>query len=96
LSVVFFSGANIPQGTRITGNPDYPRAASDFEHSFATWKTLPVDIFLAAHGEFFDLDAKRKRQQAAAHPNPFIDPSGYRRTIAEAEQVFRDVVASER
>jgi metallo-beta-lactamase class B len=96
LSVVFFSGANIPPSTRITGNADYPRAAADFEHSFATWKALPVDVFLAAHGEFFDLASKRKRQQTGERPNPFIDPAGYRRTITEAEQAFRDVVASER
>jgi metallo-beta-lactamase class B len=96
LSVVFFSGANIPPATRITQNPDYPRAAADFEHSFSVWKTLPVHIFLGAHGEFFDLASKRKRQQAGERPNPFIDPAGYRRAIADAEQTFRDIVASER
>jgi len=96
LAVVFFAGANIPAGTRLTGNPDYPRAVADFERSFATWKSLEGELFLAAHGEFFDMAAKRKRQREGARPNPFIDPGGYRKTIAEAEKNFRDVVAGER
>jgi metallo-beta-lactamase class B len=96
LSVVFFPSANVPPGVRLLGNPDYPRAVSDFEHSFAVWKSLPCDLFLGAHGEFFDVESKRKRQKSGAAPNPFIDPAGYKRVIAEAEQNFRDVVTSER
>jgi metallo-beta-lactamase class B len=96
LSVVFFPSANVPPGARLLGNPDYPRAVSDFEHSFAVWKSLPCDLFLGAHGEFFDVESKRKRQKSGARPNPFIDPAGYKRVIAEAERNFRDAVTSER
>jgi metallo-beta-lactamase class B len=96
LSVVFFPSANVPPGARFLGNPDYPRVVSDFERSFAIWKALPCDLFLAAHGEFFDVESKRKRQKSGARPNPFIDRAGYERTIAEAEQNFREAVASER
>jgi metallo-beta-lactamase class B len=96
LSVVFFPSANVPPGAHLVGNPDYPRAVSDFEHSFAVWKSLPCDLFLGAHGEFFDVESKRKRQKDGVRPNPFIDPSGYKRTIAEAEQAFKGALASER
>jgi metallo-beta-lactamase class B len=96
LSVVFFPSANIPPGAKLVGNPDYPRAVSDFEHSFAVWKSLPCDVFLGAHADFFDLDAKRKRQRERPEPNPFIDPAGYLRTIADAERNFREALAGER
>jgi len=95
-SVVFFPSANIPSGARLTDNPDYPRAVADFEHSFSTWKALPCDIFLGSHAEFFDLASKRKRLAAGERPNPFIDPEGYRHTVAEAEEIFRKTLASER
>jgi len=96
LSVVFFPSANVPPGAKLTDNPEYPRAVADFEHSFGVWKSLPCDVFLGAHADFFDLDAKRKRQREHPEPNPFIDPAGYRATIAEAERKFRDALASER
>jgi metallo-beta-lactamase class B len=94
LDVVFFPSANVNPGVRLVGNARYPNIAADFERSFATWRALPCDVFLGVHGSFFDLDAKRARMSARG-PNPFIDPDGYRKFIAEAEQRFRTQLASE-
>jgi metallo-beta-lactamase class B len=95
LAVVFYPSGNVPPAARLVKNPDYPRVASDFAHSFATWKALPCDVFLGSHGEFFDLEAKRRRMVNGVRPNPFIDPQGYRATIADAEQKFRAILESQ-
>jgi metallo-beta-lactamase class B len=96
LDVVFFPSANINPGVRLLGNSRYPSIASDFEHSFAVWKTLPCDVFLGAHGSFYDMKAKYKRLRDGVAPNPFIDPAGYKSAIAEAERAFQEELASER
>jgi len=96
LEVVFFPSANINPGVRLVGNVRYPEIAKDFARSFATWKALPCDVFLGVHGDFYDMRGKRKRQEAGASENPFIDPDGYRRFVAEAEEHFRAQLASER
>jgi metallo-beta-lactamase class B len=95
LDVVFFPSANLNRGVKLLGNARYPRIAEDFKRSFAVWKSLPCQVFLADHGDFYDMRAKYARLDDAG-PNPFIDPEGYRRFIAEAEEKFREHLASER
>ena len=95
LDVVFFPSANVNRGVRLVGNPRYPQIAEDFARSFATWRALPCDVFLGVHGDFYDMEPKRRRLERGG-PNPFIDPDGYRRFVAEAESRFRAQLASER
>ena len=96
LAVLFFPSANVNPGVHLIGNAKYPRIAADFEHSFATWRGLACDVFLADHGEFYGMSAKRDRQRAGAATNPFLDPEGYRRFVAEAQSAFRARLESER
>ena len=96
LDVVFFPSANINSGVRLVGNTRYPDIAIDFARSFEIWKALPCDVFLGAHGDFYDMHRKRRRQEDGATVNPFIDPQGYRAFVAEAEARFRAQLASER
>lgn len=96
LDVVFFPSANINPGVRLVGNARYPNIARDFERSFATWKALPCDVFLADHGEFYDMKAKHERARDSPAPSPFIDPAGYRAFIARAEARFLEKLAAER
>jgi metallo-beta-lactamase class B len=96
LAVVFYPSGNVPPGAKLIDNPAYPGVVAAFEESFRTWRSLPCDLFLGSHGEFFDLEKKWKRLQAGERPNPFIDPAGYRKAIDEAEKKFRQVVASQR
>jgi len=96
LAVVFFPSANVNAGVRLIDNQRYPQIARDFERSFAVWKGLSCDVFLADHGEFYGMKAKYRQLQSGASANPFIDPDGYRRFIAAAEQRFREQLASER
>jgi metallo-beta-lactamase class B len=69
--------------------PQWPGIASDLEHTFATLRALPCDIFLGAHGSYFDMLAKLNRRSSPADESVWIDPQGYRRAIDEADQEFR-------
>jgi len=96
LAVVFFPSANINPGVHLLGNARYPEIVHDFERSFATWKHLPCDVFLADHGEFYGMKAKHRLARSGASANPFIDGDGYRRYIADAERRFRAQLENER
>jgi len=89
LDVVLACGVSILD-YRFVGRESYPGIAADFEHSFATLKSLPCSIFLASHGNFFDLAGKRERAaRGMGMRNPFVDPAGYRAWIEEMEARFR-------
>jgi metallo-beta-lactamase class B len=75
------------------GRPaSYPGIATDFERAFATLRALPCDIFLGAHGVYFDLLAKHDRL-AAGGPSVWIDPGGYAKALAEHEADYREELA---
>jgi metallo-beta-lactamase class B len=74
----------------------YPGIRSDFERSFRTLRSLPADLFLGSHGDFFDLERKRgERGSASDSTDPFIDRAGYLRFIDRAEQRFRTELADQ-
>lgn len=81
---LFVCGASAP-GYTLVGNEAYPWVMEDFRRSFATWRKLPCDIFLGAHGSYFGLAEKRARM-APGGPNPFVDPKGCRAFLQGAEQ----------
>jgi metallo-beta-lactamase class B len=87
LHVVIVGSPNVLDSYKLTGNKSYPQIADDFRKQFATLKALPCDVFLGAHGAYFDLKGKYDRlkggEQAA-----FIDPFGYRRYLEERERAF--------
>ena len=77
-----------PDGSyKLLNNPDYPQIVSDFEHTFAVLPTLPCDIFLGAHGRYFNLNAKYAKLQGG-DKNAFVDPGGYRAYVANGKQGF--------
>jgi metallo-beta-lactamase class B len=92
-NVVFVGSPSVPPQYKLVGNPRYPDAVDDYRRQFVTLKSLPCDVFLAAHGSFFDLAGKMKR--VGAKPNPFIDPAGYKKFVAEAEAAFEERVKKE-
>jgi metallo-beta-lactamase class B len=70
------------------GHPaSYPGIAQDFQHTFSELRALPCDIFLGAHGSYFDMPTKLKRYPQAG-PRIFIDPTGYEQFVAEAQDTF--------
>lgn len=77
------------------GHPaSYPGIAQDFEHSFQVLRSLPCDVFLGAHGEYFDMAAKLKRMPAEGD-QVWIDPGGYQRAISRADAAFQSKLAAD-
>lgn len=94
-NVVIVGSPNVNPGYQLVNNARYPQIAADYERMFRVLKALPCDIFLGAHGNYFDLETKYARLKEAS-PTPFIDPQGYRNYVAEREQTFRTELAKQR
>ncbi len=93
-NVVIVGSPNVNSGYRLVDNARYPGIAADFERTFRVLKSLPCDIFLGAHGSYFDMDVKYPRMKAAA-TNVFIDPKGYAAYVDERERAFRAELAKQ-
>ena len=65
-----------------------------FLASFKIWKTLPCDVFLGAHGNYYGLEEKYPRL-AKGEQGVFVDPAGYRAYIEEREQAFKKRLAEQ-
>lgn len=89
LQVVFIGSMSVLPGYRLTGKESYPGMAADYEKSFRALRSLPCDVFLGAHGSFFDLAGKRALLADDAGRNPFIDPAGYRAYVEGAEAAYQ-------
>jgi metallo-beta-lactamase class B len=85
--VVIVGSPNVNEGYKLVNNTLYPQIAADFAKSFRVWKSLPCDVFLGAHGAYYDMAEKYKKLQSGG-ANPFIDPAGYRAYIEERRQTF--------
>src|SRR5215469_15654611 len=95
LNAVIIGSPNVNPGYILVGNKDYPQIAEDYVKTFAILKSLPCDLFLGAHGAYFDMKAKLEKRKADG-ANPFIDPVGYQAYVAEREQTFRKEWAREK
>jgi metallo-beta-lactamase class B len=94
-NVVIVGGPGVNTGYKLVANAAYPQIAEDYERMWRVLKSLPCDIFLGAHGAYFGLEEKYPRMKPGS-PNPFVDPDGYKKFIAEKEQDFRDELASQK
>jgi len=94
-NVVIIGSPNVNEGYKLVNNSSYPGIASDYELTFRVLKSLPVDIFLGAHGSYFDMETKyaRLKEGGAA---AFIDQAGYRSYVAEREKAFRMELAKQK
>jgi metallo-beta-lactamase class B len=88
LNAVIIGSPNVNPGYILVDNKEYPAIATDYEQTFRVLKALPVDLFLGAHGSYYGMVEKHARLNSGS-VNPFIDPEGYHRYVAEREQAFR-------
>ena len=88
LNAVIIGSPNVNQGYVLVGNTNYPQIADDYLKTFAVLKSLPIDLFLGAHGAYFGMKAKYEKMKSGP-ANPFIDPAGYKAYVAEREAAFR-------
>src|ERR1700737_1586526 len=85
--VVIVGSPNVTDGFKLVNNTLYPNIADDYARMFRVLKSLPCDIFLGAHGNYYGMEAKFARMKPGAL-NPFIDPAGYKNYISDKEQEF--------
>lgn len=87
-NTLFLCSDRITPKVPLINNERYPTIAEDFRKTYKTLRSLPVEVFLGAHGNFLGLVEKAKRLKQGASPNPFIDPKAYRDEIDSAERDF--------
>lgn len=80
---------------RFVTRPSYPGIAADFERTFQRLRSLPCDVFLSAHADFFQLAGKRALL-GPGRANPFIDPALCKQFIASQETSYRRALARQR
>lgn len=95
LNAVIIGSPNVNPGYILVGNKDYPAITTDYERTFRVLKSLPVDLFLGAHGGYYDMNAKHARFLVTGGTNPFVDPEGYRRYVEDRENAFRTELAKQ-
>jgi metallo-beta-lactamase class B len=88
LDAVIIGSPNVNPGYKLVGNQLYPKIAEDYQRTFRVLAALPCDLFLGAHGSYFGMDDKYPKLKAGS-PNPFIDPEGYKKFVAQKEGEFR-------
>jgi metallo-beta-lactamase class B len=88
LNAVIVGSPNVNPGYVLVGNKSYPGIVEDYVKTFMVLRSLPVDLFLGAHGAYFGMKAKYEKMKAGS-ANPFIDPAGYMAYVTEREGAFR-------
>ena len=77
------------------GHPvSYPGIVQDFQHTFAILRALPCDVFLGAHGAYFDMLTKLERYPQDG-PRVFIDPAGYKDFVTNAQRTFEQALTKQ-
>lgn len=87
-NVLISCSIGVNPGYVLVNNKDYPEIAQDYVRSFTVMRSLPVDVFLGAHGSFYNLTEKYARLEKGGGPNPFIDPEGFKQYVDRAEKTF--------
>ncbi len=92
LNVVIVGSWNVNPGYRLVDRPgrpaSYPGIAQDYQRTFLLLKNLPCDVFLGAHGMYFNMLAKLDKLHAGATENVWVDPQGYQAAVAERKAAF--------
>ena len=99
LNVVIVGGWTLNPGVPLVpshGKPAaYPDITTDFARTFATLKALPCDIFVGAHGTYFNMLSKLDRLPHEG-PSVWIDPDGYHKAVVEHEATYQKELALQR
>jgi metallo-beta-lactamase class B len=91
---VIIGSPNVNPGYSLVENAKYPTIAADFERTFRVLKSLRCDLFLGAHGAYFDMEAKYARRRAGS-ADAFVDPSGCAAFITQKEREFQAELAKQ-
>ncbi|HLZ50295.1 MAG TPA: subclass B3 metallo-beta-lactamase [Candidatus Acidoferrum sp.] len=94
-NVVIVGSPNVNPGYKLVRNAAYPQIAEDYERMWRVLKSLPCDIFLGAHGGYFGLEEKYPLLKEG-NANPFVDPDGYKKFVAQKERDFQTELARQK
>jgi metallo-beta-lactamase class B len=94
-NVVVVCSVGVNPGYVLVNNKDYPQIAEDYVKSFKVLRSLPCDVFIAAHGSFYHLPEKYAKLGKGG-ANPFIDPAGYQAYIDQKEREFNEKLAEQK
>jgi metallo-beta-lactamase class B len=94
LDAVIVGSPNVNPGYVLVGNKKYPGIAQDYEKTFQVLKSLPADVFLGAHGDYYGMPAKYAKLKDGA-ANPFVDAAGYKAYVANREAAFHKELAKQ-
>ena len=92
---VIVCSPNVNPGYKLANNAAYPGIADDYARMFKTLASLPCDLFLGAHGSYYDMDAKYGRLQKG-DATAFVDPAGYKKFIASKTAEFQAELKKQR
>lgn len=96
LNAVFVCSTTVLPIAKLGAEPSYPGIAEDYARTFRVLRAIPCDLFLAAHGSFYNLKEKAERLKKGEGGNPFVDPEGYRRYLDRNEKAFRERLEKDR
>jgi metallo-beta-lactamase class B len=100
LNVVIVGSWNVNPDYRLADRPgqpaSYPGIAADYQRTFSVLKRLPCDVFLGAHGGYFNMLGKLEQLRGGASENVWVDPAGYQSAVAERERAFEDELTRQR
>jgi metallo-beta-lactamase class B len=90
-NIIIVGGTSFWSEYHFVATPGHPVSylgiVEDFQHTFAVLRALPCDVFLGAHGQYFDMLTKLERYPQDG-PRVFIDPAGYKDFVARAQKTF--------
>jgi metallo-beta-lactamase class B len=84
---VIVGSPNVNAGYKLVKNTAYPTIAEDYARGFKTLAALPADLFLGAHGAYFDMETKYARLQKG-DKEAFVDREGYKKFVASKTAEF--------
>jgi len=94
--LVLLCGLRMDANSPLVGNPEYPEMAQDFAYTFAVAKTLNVDVFLGAHGYWFDVKGKIEQMKQNPEVNPFLNADEYFELVDLWEKAYLQRLKEER
>ena len=94
-NVVIIGSPNVNPGYKLVNNPRIRRSPKTTSGCSSVLKSLPCDLFLGAHGSYFDMEAKVRAHEGSGR-NPLIDPEGCKTFVAQKEQEFRAELAKQK
>jgi metallo-beta-lactamase class B len=93
--VVIVGSPNVNPGYKLVNNVRYPEISDEYARGFRALKSLSCDVFLGAHGSYYEMEAKYARLNAGG-TNPYIDSPGYNNYVLDREQAFLSELQKQR